>query len=133
MKTITPQQSVSRVDFRVPARIPASLTFPPRAQAITVQGVTRDIGFGGACIESSDALPQEGMLARLTLEGPRGSPVIIDALVLRSSHNGIGLMFAHYGDDVFRPLVALLQPEFEKYIGFGARSGGADDLDAAAV
>lgn len=119
MKMLTPQHTDSRMNIRVSARVPITVDFPPRADNNSLRAVTRDIGFSGAFVENSESASREGTLARVTLETAAGDPVTIDALVVRGRDDGMGLMFADYGEEVFHSLAALLRPELEKRIRAG--------------
>lgn len=110
---MTSQQIESRANLRVPVRLSVTVELPPRIERNSVRGVTRDISLSGAFIENSGSVPREGSLARLALETAPGGALVIDAVVLRSNDQGMGLMFAHYGDEIFEPLAALLAPMVE--------------------
>ena len=120
MEFIRAQQIERRMSVRVPVRLPVIVEFPPRIENNCLPGVTCNISFDGASIKNIGPALQEGALARLSLGTAPKDPRAIDALVLRSNVQGIVVMFADYGEEVFDHLATLLKTEFDKY--FGVRS-----------
>lgn len=109
------------MNIRVPVRLQVTVEFPPCTGHDNVHGSTRDIGFGGAFVETTGHVAEEGTLARLILDAGEENRLAVDAAVLRSEDGGIGLMFAYYGDCTFYSLAALLEPEFDRHLD--VRSG----------
>lgn len=106
-----------RMNSRLCVRLPVTVQISPRMENTRVCTVTRDVALGGACIENKGLDIQEGAMVRLTLELTPGDRVMIDALVLRSNDQGVGLMFAYYSNEVFDRLAELLEPKTPKRYG----------------
>lgn len=111
-----------RMNIRVPVRRPVSVSCPCKGGSPhVVDTMTRNLSFDGAHIEHGAADLECGRLIRLELANPHG-PITLEALVLRRDADGLGLMFAHYGDAVFERVAALLEPELDKRFGPGHRN-----------
>lgn len=108
------QKMEHRMNMRMPVSLSARVYYPDRGGHGSFQTVTRDLGFGGAFIEAGESSPAKGSIVRLALATAAEDPVTIDALVLRSETGGFGVMFAYYGDDVFKQLTSVLEPAFDQ-------------------
>lgn len=106
----TAQSIEHRLNRRITMQLPVTVQFFSDRGKNSARTVTRNLGFGGACIESAALQIQEGTMVHLRLETPSESFLIIDALVVRSDGARAGLMFAYYDNDVFKQLTALLGP-----------------------
>lgn len=104
-----------RMNVRVPVRLPVSVSYPCKGDSPrVVDTMTRNLSFDGAHIEHGAVDLERGRLIRLELAVCPHGPITLEALVLRCDADGIGLMFAHYGDAVFEGVAALLEPELDK-------------------
>ena len=103
-----------RMNLRHSVQLPITVHVSPRMDHKGLPMVTRDIAFGGACIESEGVDIVEGTMVRLALEIAPDDPVTIDALVVRSNNREVGLMFAYYSNDVFDRLTELLEPQVQR-------------------
>ncbi len=110
------QQTTHRMSMRVPISLPVTIEFPSGTERNTLQAVTSDLSFDGAFILHRAPAPKEGTIARLILKNAPDSPLVIDALVLRSTTHGTGFMFAHYNDELFDGLAALIGPALDRYV-----------------
>ncbi len=111
----TLQQLEHRTNARIAVHLPIILELPPRIETNWVNAATRDMSSGGAFIEGGDLNIQAGTLVRLTLEAALKTPLVIDALVLRSEDHGVALMFANNGGDAFHPLAVWLEQEIDRH------------------
>lgn len=108
------QKMEHRMNIRMPVSLPVTVYYPGRGGHESCRATIRDLGFGGAFIEAGETAPTKGTIVRVAMEKASGNPVVIDALVLRDDANGLGIMFAYYGDDVFQQLASVLQPVIEQ-------------------
>lgn len=107
-----------RMNIRVPTNLPATVHYTGSDGRRTMHTVIRDLGFGGAFVEAGQMSALKGSIIRVGLgESEQAESINIDALVLRSSDDGVGLMFAYLDDDVFDQLASLLEPELDKRFG----------------
>jgi len=110
------QQTKRRMSMRVPISLPVTIEFPLGTERNTFQAVTSDLSFDGAFILHRASAPKEGTIARVILKNAPENPLVIDALVLRSTTHGTSFMFAHYNDAVFDGLAAMMGPALDRYV-----------------
>lgn len=112
-----------RLNARIAVRRPVHMEFSGGGQRSTVGMMTHNVSFGGALVEGAGAVLQKGIIGRLRFEVTPGVVLAIDALVVRADHQGIGLMFTSYGDEVLARLTAMLEPAIYRRYGAGAGQG----------
>lgn len=115
------QKMEHRMNIRMPVSMPATVYYPGNGGHESCRAMTRNLGFGGACLEAGETPPSKGTIVRLAMDNAGGDPVVIDALVLRNDAEGLGIMFAYYGDDVFQRLASMLQPVSEQHYAHDLR------------
>ncbi|HKJ22910.1 MAG TPA: PilZ domain-containing protein [Gammaproteobacteria bacterium] len=103
-----------RMNPRKPLRLAATVHYPDEGGARRIQTVTRNLCYEGVFVETLAFAHLQGSIVRVELDTPLHGPIGLDALVLRSRADGLGLMFAYYSTEVFEQLDALLEPEANK-------------------
>lgn len=106
-----------RTYIRKPLHLPAVIRYPCKGRSCSFRTITRDLSFEGAFIDTGDFTLQ-GSIIRMEVEACSAAPLVIDALVVRSDTEGLGLLFAYYSSEVFEQLALLLEPE--SYSGISA-------------
>ena len=114
---VTETQNVEcRASMRVPVRIPVTIVFPPLVGHQSIRAVTRNVSFDGVLINSRNPSLEKGTHVRVLLEIAGKEPIIVYALVVRSTYEGLALMFTVYEKDVIESLSAVLTTEFDKHV-----------------
>lgn len=103
-----------RMNPRRPLRLAATVYYPGEGGGSHIHTVTRDLCYEGAFIETLACAHLQGGIVRVELQTPRYGRIGLDALVLRTGADGVGLMFAYYSTRVFEQLDALLEPEADR-------------------
>lgn len=116
VEVIETQNIECRESMRVPVRIPVTIVLPPLIGHQSIRAVTRNVSFDGALINSRNPSLEKGMHVRVLLEIAGKDPIIVYALVVRSTHDGKALMFSLYDTEVKEPLSAILTAEFDKHL-----------------
>ena len=107
-----------RMNMRIPMYLPVGVNYPVKGGRAGFRAVSRDLSFGGAFIEIGDTAPSTGAIVRLSFQTPLESSITVDALVLRGEADGFSVMFAYYGDEVFRQLTLVMEPAFERHYAY---------------
>lgn len=104
-------QMERRMNARKPLRFPATIRYRSMDASLSMPTMTRNLSFEGTFLETGEIAQLEGSIVRVELAALPSDPITIDALVVHGNRDGIGLMFAYYGNTVFEQLASVLEAE----------------------
>jgi hypothetical protein len=103
-----------RMNARIPRQLHAAVRYRGKGLNRRLSASTRNLSYDGAFLEIGEDTHLNGSIVRLELEAASDDPLIIDALVVHSNPEGLGLMFAYYSHKVYEQLAALLESKPKK-------------------
>ncbi|MGA7800620.1 MAG: PilZ domain-containing protein [Gammaproteobacteria bacterium] len=101
-----------RMNVRVPLRMEVGIEFPGSA---FITGHTDDVSFEGMYVRTGTMkLPRHGLVrVEFVVHGQQEHAHLrVPALVVRTTSNGVGLMFGNCDDEVFHVIAHLLEHQF---------------------
>ena len=120
-----------RMNLRSPLRLRAVIRYRDTGGNYRLTATTRNLSFEGAFLETGEIAHLQGSIVRLELHVSPEDPLIIDALVVNSRGDGLGLMFAYYNHEAFERLASLLESTANKPDGRSGSAPGIPEADTA--
>jgi len=100
-----------RMNPRKPLCLTATVRYPGEGGGGCIGTVSRNLSYEGAFVEARALSGLHGSIVRVELETSSHGRIDLDALVLRETAVGLGLMFAYYSTEAFERLDDLLASE----------------------
>lgn len=101
-----------RMNVRIPLHMEVGIEFPGSA---FITGHTGDVSFEGMYVRTGKAsLPRHGLVkVEFVIHGERQHAHLrIPALVVRTTPEGVGLMFGNCDEEIFEGIARLLEQQF---------------------
>lgn len=104
-----------RMNVRIPLHMEVGIEFPGSA---FITGHTGDMSFEGMYVRTGRAaLPRHGLVKVefVIHDKRRHAHLRVPALVVRTTPEGVGLMFGNYDEEMFEGIARLLEQQFNAY------------------